>query len=137
MTSRRWPRSRGARCGACANVCPPYGVVGGHTFGYVYAGAIGLVTTPFHHGLENDADAQSLCLQCNACATVCPVEIPLPRQILDVRRRVADAAGQPPFKKAMLAVWRQARLFDRLGRAVAAMAAPFATEHPIHGRLLT
>ncbi|HEY3079623.1 MAG TPA: LUD domain-containing protein, partial [Chloroflexota bacterium] len=66
------------RCGACANVCPPYSLVSGHAFGYVYAGAIGLVTTPFHHGLENDADAQSLCLQCNACATVCPVEIPLP-----------------------------------------------------------
>ncbi|HZQ97456.1 MAG TPA: LUD domain-containing protein [Chloroflexota bacterium] len=125
------------RCGACANVCPPYGVVGGHTFGYVYAGAIGLVTTPFHHGLENDADAQSLCLQCNACATVCPVAIPLPRQILDVRRRVVDAAGPAPHLRAMLAVWRQPRLFDKLARVGAALAAAFATEHPIHGRLLT
>jgi L-lactate dehydrogenase complex protein LldF len=125
------------RCGACANVCPPYSIVSGHAFGYVYAGAIGLVTTPFHHGLENDADAQSLCLQCNACATVCPVEIPLPRQILDVRRRVLDAAGPTPFKKALLSVWREPRLFDRLGRAAAALAAPMASEHPIHGRLLT
>ena len=125
------------RCGACANVCPPYGIVGGHAFGFVYAGAIGLVTTPFHHGLENDADAQSLCLQCNACATVCPVEIPLPRQILDIRRRVFDAAGLSPFKKALMAIWREPRVFDRLARVGAVAAAPFATDHPIHGRMLT
>jgi iron-sulfur cluster protein len=124
------------RCGACANVCPPYSVVSGHAFGYVYAGAIGLVTTPFHHGLENDADAQSLCLQCNACATVCPVEIPLPRQILDVRRRVADAFDPPPFKRALLSIWREPRLFDRLCRVGALLAGPLATDHPIHGRLL-
>ncbi|CAA9587819.1 MAG: Predicted L-lactate dehydrogenase, Iron-sulfur cluster-binding subunit YkgF, partial [uncultured Thermomicrobiales bacterium] len=30
------------RCGACADVCPPYQVVGGHAFGYIYSGAIGL-----------------------------------------------------------------------------------------------
>ena len=125
------------RCGACANVCPPYGIVSGHAFGYVYAGAIGLVTTPFHHGLENDADAQSLCLQCNACATVCPVEIPLPRQILDVRRRVVEAAGLPPFKRALTAIWREPKLFDRLARVGAAVASTLASETPLHGRLLT
>src|SRR5215218_5067413 len=40
------------RCAACANVCPPYREVGGHAFGYIYTGAIGLVVTGFHHGLE-------------------------------------------------------------------------------------
>jgi L-lactate dehydrogenase complex protein LldF len=39
------------RCGACANVCPPYQIVGGHAFGHIYTGAIGLVNTPFHHGV--------------------------------------------------------------------------------------
>jgi L-lactate dehydrogenase complex protein LldF len=29
------------RCAACADVCPPYQVVGGHAFGFVYSGAIG------------------------------------------------------------------------------------------------
>lgn len=125
------------RCGACANVCPPYGVVAGHAFGYIYAGAIGLVTTAFHHGLENVADAQGLCLQCNACATVCPVEIPLPRQILSLRERVADVAGMPPLKRAALAVWREPRIFDRAARIAGALAAPLATDDPTHGRLLT
>ncbi|MBA3276652.1 MAG: lactate utilization protein, partial [Chloroflexia bacterium] len=31
------------RCAACANVCPPYREVGGHVFGHIYSGAIGLV----------------------------------------------------------------------------------------------
>ena len=49
------PALRCIRCAACADVCPPYQVVGGHVFGYVYSGAIGLVNTPFHHGLQADA----------------------------------------------------------------------------------
>ena len=74
------------RCGACSNVCPPYGEVSGHLFGHIYSGAIGLVVSGFHHGLESIAKAQSLCLSCNACETVCPSSIPLPQQILDVRQ---------------------------------------------------
>ncbi len=83
------------RCGACADVCPPYGIVGGHAFGHVYTGAIGLVNTSFHHGIEAAAGPQSLCVSCGACATVCPVDIPLPVQILEVRETVArsESAG--------------------------------------------
>src|SRR5437763_16092367 len=49
------------RCAGCANICPPYQQFGGHVFGYIYSGAIGLVVTPFHHGLESDAGPQILC----------------------------------------------------------------------------
>jgi len=76
------------RCGACSNVCPPYQVVGGHAFGHVYTGAIGLVTAGFHHGWEAATGPQSLCVSCGACAKVCPAEIPLPQQILAVRAKV-------------------------------------------------
>lgn len=99
------------RCAACADVCPPYQVVGGHAFGYVYSGAIGLVNTAFHHGLEAAAGPQSLCFSCNACATVCPVSIPLPRLILDVRRRVAERFGLRLGKRLAMAVWSRPRLF--------------------------
>ncbi len=116
------------RCGACANVCPPYRVVGGHVFGYVYTGAIGLVTTPFHHGIENGAGPQSLCVSCNACATVCPVEIPLPRQILDVRRKVVEAQGLPWYKEAALEVWSHPSLFDLASRAVARAQQPLVRD---------
>ncbi len=100
------------RCAACANVCPSYQQVGGHAFGYIYSGAIGLVVTPFHHGLEADAGPQSLCVSCNACETVCPVEIPLPSLILDVRSRVVEANGLPWLKKVIFGVMARPRLFD-------------------------
>ncbi|MGZ3644213.1 MAG: LUD domain-containing protein [Ktedonobacteraceae bacterium] len=100
------------RCAACANICPSYQQVGGHAFGYIYSGAIGLVVTPFHHGLDADAGPQSLCVSCNACETVCPVEIPLPNLILDVRSRVVEAEGLPWLKKLIFAVMARPRLFD-------------------------
>ena len=112
------------RCAACASVCPPYQVVGGHVFGHIYSGAIGLVNTPFHHGLEYAAGPQSLCVSCNACQTVCPVDIPLPRQILDVRRRVVEASGLSPTKRAILFVWARPRLFRALARAIAVLGRP-------------
>ena len=100
------------RCAACANICPSYQQVGGHAFGYIYSGAIGLVLTPFHHGLEADAGPQSLCVSCNACETVCPVEIPLPNLILDVRSRVVEAKGLPWLKKVIFGAMARPRLFD-------------------------
>jgi len=104
------------RCAACSNICPSYQQVGGHAFGYIYSGAIGLVVTPFHHGLEADAGPQSLCVSCNACETVCPVEIPLPNLILDVRSRVVEAKGLPWLKKVIFGAMARPRLFDLLVR---------------------
>ena len=104
------------RCAACANVCPPYREVGGHVFGHIYTGAIGLVVTPFHHGLEAAAGPQSLCLSCNACETVCPVGIPLPRQILDVRKIVVREKGMPLAKRVALGSLARPLLADRLFR---------------------
>jgi L-lactate dehydrogenase complex protein LldF len=107
------------RCAACANVCPPYREVGGHVFGYIYTGAIGLVVTPFLNGLDADVGPQSLCLSCNACETVCPVGIPLPRQILDVRQMVVERKGLSPVKRAVFGVYgrpKTADLLTKIGR---------------------
>lgn len=95
------------RCAACANVCPPYREVGGHVFGHVYTGAIGLVVTPFLHSLDDIAGPQSLCLSCNACEAVCPVGIPLPRQILDVRKMVVKKKGMKTAKQVILSAYAQ------------------------------
>jgi len=115
---REMPEFRDAlhciRCAACANVCPPYREVGGHVFGHIYSGAIGLVVTPFLHGLEAGAGPQSLCLSCNACETVCPVDIPLPRQILDIRAMVAERAGIKPAKRTILAAYARPSLMNVL-----------------------
>jgi L-lactate dehydrogenase complex protein LldF len=115
------------RCGACSNVCPPFMAVGGHVFGHIYNGPIGLVLTPFHHGLEAADLPNTLCTQCNACQDVCPVDIPLPQQILEHRR-----AGRKSLRKrALLGVWERPALADRLLRA----AAPFTLLVPGSPRL--
>ena len=106
------------RCGACSNACPPFMAVGGHQFGHIYTGPIGLVLTPFHHGLDEADLPNTLCTQCNACQEICPVDIPLPRQILEHRRKGRKSLR----KKALLEVWKRPELADRLLRA----GAPFS-----------
>jgi L-lactate dehydrogenase complex protein LldF len=106
------------RCGACSNACPPFMAVGGHQFGHIYTGPIGLVVTPFHDGISATDLPNTLCTQCNACQEICPVDIPLPRQILEHRR-----AGRKSLRKrALLGVWERPELADRVLRA----AAPFS-----------
>lgn len=117
-TMRDMPEFREAlhciRCAACANVCPPYREVGGHVFGHIYSGAIGLVVTPFFHGIDAVAGPQSLCLSCNACETVCPVGIPLPRQILDVRKMVVEHKGMKQPKGTILKAYANPSLTNLL-----------------------
>jgi L-lactate dehydrogenase complex protein LldF len=112
------------RCGACANVCPPYQVVGGHVFGHVYTGPIGLVVTPFHHGMEHAVEPQALCVSCNACETVCPVGIPLARMILDLRRRKVADHGLPWLKRAAIDALAEPDRFASLTRLGALLQAP-------------
>ncbi|TAN32324.1 4Fe-4S dicluster domain-containing protein [bacterium] len=115
------------RCGACSNACPPFMAVSGHQFGHIYNGPIGLVLSPFHHGLDTADLPNTLCTQCNACQEICPVDIPLPRQILEHRR-----VGRKSLRKqALLGVWTRPELADRLLRA----GAPFSRLIPGTPRL--
>jgi L-lactate dehydrogenase complex protein LldF len=110
------------RCGACSNACPPFMAVSGHQFGHIYNGPIGLVLTPFHHGLDSADLPNTLCAQCNACQEVCPVDIPLPRQILEHRR-----SGRKSLRKrAMVGVWKRQRMADALMRTAAPFTKLFA-----------
>ena len=101
------------RCGACSNVCPPYQIVGGHVFGHIYTGPIGLIMTAMHHGLENAAGPQSLCVSCNACETVCPAEIPIPELILEVRARAVAEFGLPKVKEMGVERWSDPKTGQR------------------------
>ncbi len=112
------------RCGACSNVCPSYQVVGGHVFGHIYTGPIGLVISPFHHGLDSVAHEQNLCLGCNACDTVCPVEIPLASLINDVRARAVERTGISFAKKVALSQWTSPERIDRTTSWISALQRP-------------
>lgn len=124
------------RCGACANVCPPYQAVGGHVFGHIYTGPIGLVVTPFHHGLENIVGPQSLCLSCNACDTVCPSGIPLARMILDVRRRAVADQGLPLIKRKAIDALADPEGFGRATKIGSLLQLPVTSDHFVQSPIL-
>ena len=84
---------RCVRCGACANVCPVFRLVGGHKMGYIYIGAIGLILTYFFHGKDKAAVLCQNCVGCEACANVCAGGIDLPRLIREIRARVTEEQG--------------------------------------------
>jgi L-lactate dehydrogenase complex protein LldF len=102
------------RCGACSNVCPSYLEVGGHLFGHIYTGPIGLVVSPWHHGTESVAHEQALCMGCNACDTVCPVGIPLAALITDVRAKAVEKIGMSWAKRLFLRQWSSPERIDRI-----------------------
>lgn len=118
------------RCGACANVCPVYRMVGGHTLGYIYIGAIGLITTYFFHGAEHARNLVQNCTNCGACKAVCAAGIDLPRLIKEVHARIQDEQGHP-LKSLMLGrVLRDRALFHSLLRAAAVAQRPVTGGSP-------
>jgi iron-sulfur cluster protein len=110
------------RCAACMNICPTYGVVGGHTFGYIYPGPIGIPWTAQVHGLELAGDFAPLCISCGLCKEICPVKIDIPMMIAAVKDRDAEIHPQPIVNRVMMA----AEPFAKFGSATA----------PISNRLL-
>jgi L-lactate dehydrogenase complex protein LldF len=86
------PALRCIRCGACLNVCPVFQRIGGHGYGAVYPGPIGVVLARALLGQRDSAHAFA-CSLCGACDEICPVQVPLTRLILEVRRRAQVAAG--------------------------------------------
>jgi L-lactate dehydrogenase complex protein LldF len=91
------------RCGACQSLCPVYGAVGGHAYGWVYAGPVGAVLTPALVGLEEGRHLPEASSFCGACESVCPVRIPLPALMRKWRerafeRKIAPAAGRRAYR---------------------------------------
>ncbi len=117
------------RCGACANVCPIYRLVGGHQLGHVYIGAIGLVMTYFYHGRENARAIVKNCLNCQACKKICPSGINLPHLIKEVSRTILQVEGKKPLRNFMLQkVLSNRRLFHFLLRKAKIAQKPVAED---------
>jgi L-lactate dehydrogenase complex protein LldF len=102
------PMLRCIRCSACMNVCPVYQRVGGHAYGSVYPGPIGIVLTPQLRriGTPLDRSLPFASTLCAACVDVCPVKIPLTDLIVRERHKVAVAKGaeaRPHLEAAAMA----------------------------------
>lgn len=100
------------RCGACMNHCPVYGRVGGHAYGTVYPGPIGIVFEPQKGGLDQLGELTQASSLCGACGEVCPVQIPLPNLINRLRHDAVRQDGEGAFgtgtqrKNSEAWVWR-------------------------------
>ena len=116
---------RCVRCGACANVCPVFRLVGGHKMGYVYIGAIGLILTYFFHGKDRARILSQNCIGCEACANVCSGGIELPRLIREIRSRLNEEQGSPIEGSLMGTVMKNRKMFHNLLRFAKFAQKPF------------
>ncbi len=93
------------RCGACLNICPVYNHVGGHAYGWVYAGPIGAILSPQILGTRLAGDLPFASSLCGACSEICPVKVPIPDILLHLRHRVVegDAVEGPSAQPLMRA----------------------------------
>lgn len=106
------------RCGACMNHCPVYGAVGGHAYGWVYPGPMGSVLTPLIKGLDNAYDLPNACTLNGRCASVCPVKIPLPDLLRELRHLQHQQDITPAMQKRALKVWRYVATRPKLYHAL-------------------
>ena len=107
------------RCGACLNHCPVYQQIGGHAYGSVYMGPIGICLTPQYLGESEGRHSPSLCSICGACYDVCPVKIDMPRHILMLRNRIVEKGYSMKAERIGMKGWA------------------FLTKHPMLYRLAT
>lgn len=99
------------RCGACMNHCPVYARIGGLAYGTTYPGPIGSIISPHLLGLDPTQDLPTASSLCGACSEVCPVGIPIPELLMQLRHAAkhdpkpghAPLAGQGSAKD-----WKEA-----------------------------
>lgn len=120
MSGRFREMLRCIRCGACMNHCPVYASIGGHAYGWVYPGPMGSVLTPIFVGLDKTKDLPNACTLNGRCQSVCPVRIPLPDLLRDLREAQFDQHLTPGTTRYGLSVWswfaRRPRVYNALAR---------------------
>jgi len=101
------------RCGSCLNVCPVYGEAGGHAYGAVYPGPIGIVVGAYIGGHGHTQNLGAASTLCSACLDACPVRIDIPRMLLELREE-AQKKGEVP--------WAERQTFRLAARILASPA---------------
>lgn len=84
------------RCGACLNVCPVYRQISGHGYGNTYSGPIGAVISPLlSEEMARNKDLPYASTLCGACRDACPVQIDLPKMLLNLRHDLVSGGNMP------------------------------------------
>ena len=116
------------RCASCLNVCPVFRLVGGHVFGHVYTGPIGIILTAWFNGFSKAMNIQQLCIQCGRCKEFCPGKIDIPGLILEIRGRIVKEKGMPFIQKSIFSIVNNRRLFHSILRKASLLQRPFVQE---------
>ena len=123
------------RCGACLNVCPVYQSVGGHAYGWVYSGPMGSILTPLLTDLAEGVALPNASTLCGACGEVCPVKIPLPELLVELRADARDQGLKNPAEilgmKGYAAVMSRAGILEALERILGVISKVFFKEGKI------
>ncbi|MCG8668942.1 MAG: LutB/LldF family L-lactate oxidation iron-sulfur protein [Pseudomonadales bacterium] len=116
LNSKYKDMMRCIKCGACLNHCPVYGAVGGHAYGDVYPGPMGSVLTPLMKGIEQATPLPNASTFCGRCEEVCPMSIPLPELLRQLRNDQATKGLAPKLQSMALGIYgwlaRKPRLFQ-------------------------
>ena len=102
------------RCGACMNHCPVYTKIGGHAYGTTYPGPIGQILMPQLEGIKARGEMISACTLNSACGDVCPVQIPIPTLMTELRQQAVNSHGSvrdagalaKPVERMIWSIWR-------------------------------
>jgi len=113
------------RCGACMNNCPVYHQIGGHAYGWVYPGPMGVVLTPALIGIDEAKLLPNASTLCGKCEEVCPVRIPLPKMMRHWREREFERHLEPNTARYGLKAWTWLATRPRLYRMATAVAVGF------------
>ncbi len=93
------------RCGACMNHCPVYAAVGGHAYGWVYPGPMGIVLTSNLTDGKKYHSITHASTFCGKCETVCPVKIPLTSLMRNCREKEYNQHLDSTRSRFFLTVW--------------------------------
>lgn len=109
------------RCGACLNACPVYQEIGGHAYGSTYNGPIGAVITPaLAPEIAQFKELPHATSLCGACREACPVQIDLPRLLLDLRADLVEEGAAPKPEawgiKGYVKAMSSRRIYEQSGK---------------------
>jgi L-lactate dehydrogenase complex protein LldF len=117
------PMLRCIRCAACMDNCPVYNWVGGHAYGWIYPGPMGSVWTPSLMGLEDTRELPNACTLNGRCKEVCPMQIPLPDMLRELRHQQWQRRLTPIASHWGLRLWGALARRPALYRCVSALIA--------------
>ncbi|MEM0381991.1 MAG: LUD domain-containing protein [Nitrososphaerota archaeon] len=114
-SSEPWLRDalRCIRCAACLDTCPTYRILGGHVFGDIYTGPMGVPWTAITKGIQSASEIAKYCVSCSLCLHACPVQIDIPLTISWIKH---SASGKSLREKMLTMYEAYARMGSRLPR---------------------